>query len=275
MKIEKIGLLLLLSSFMSCKADLEKNEKSEEKVDGIKQESEVNKIDLVDGKKTVHQTKKESLDTSFVMKNRDSLKLVKGLVDIKEIDPSIRVDLKYATSDNFMHKVLYSHLKRALLQKDVALRLSKVQEKLKSVHPSYSLLIYDAARPVSVQQKMWNALDTIPVKERGKFVSNPANRSLHNFGAAIDLTIVDGNGKPLDMGAGYDDIRKIAYPSLEAKFLASGELTQKQIDNRKLLRSVMSSEGFRNIPSEWWHFNACSRDEAKRIYKVLMEEPNY
>jgi D-alanyl-D-alanine dipeptidase len=275
MKIEKIGLLLLLISMIGCKADLEGNKKTDESSYSKKQETEVLKLDPVDQKKNVEKTKNESKDSSLVIKNSDSLKLVKGLVDIKEIDPSIRVDLKYATSDNFMHKVLYSNLKRALLQKDVALRLAKVQEKLKSIHPNYSLLVYDAARPVSVQQKMWNALDTIPVKERSKFVSNPANRSIHNFGAAIDLTIVDGNGKPLDMGAGYDDIRKIAYPSLESKFLASGELTQKQIDNRKLLRSVMSSEGFRNIPTEWWHFNACSRDEAKRIYKVLMEEPNY
>lgn len=202
----------------------------------------------------------------------DSILLASNLVDIQSIDPTIKVDLKYATSDNFMKMILYTKLRNAYLQDDVAIRIGKVQHYLQDLKPGYSLLIYDAVRPVAVQQRMWDALDTIPIRERGKFVSNPANRSLHNFGAAVDLTIVDASGKALDMGAGYDDIRKIAYPSLEAQFLATGELTTAQVENRKLLRKVMQSEGFRNIPSEWWHFNACSRNQAKVKYTVLMEE---
>lgn len=203
----------------------------------------------------------------------DSLMLQSNLVDIQKVNPSIQVELKYATADNFIGEVLYSKITRAYLQKDVAERLSNCQNYLKTIHPNYSLLVYDAVRPVSVQQKMWDALDTIPRSERGKFVSNPAHRSLHNYGAAVDITIVDERGKPLDMGAHFDDIRKIAYPSLEARFLESGELTQQQVENRKLLRKVMSSEGFRNLPTEWWHFNACSRDAARLKYTSLKEEP--
>jgi zinc D-Ala-D-Ala dipeptidase len=75
------------------------------------------------------------------------------------------------------------------------------------------------------------------------------------------------------MGANFDDIRKIAYPSLEAHFLSTGELTKDQIANRVLLRKVMQSQGFRNIPTEWWHFNACSRKEAKLKYVSLETEP--
>lgn len=191
------------------------------------------------------------------------------LIDIQLVNPSIQVDLKYATSDNFMKKRLYFDIDKLYLQKDVAERLSKCQEYLKKLHPELSLLVYDGVRPLSVQQAMWDGLDTIPVARRTKFVSNPASGSIHNYGAAVDLTICDASGKPLDMGAGYDDIREIAYPSLESKFLASGELTQEQVENRKLLRKVMASQRFTNIPSEWWHFNACSRKNAKVRYEIL------
>lgn len=203
----------------------------------------------------------------------DSVLLSYGLMNVQSIDSTIQVDLKYASTDNFMKRQLYFSIDKLYLQKDVADRIAKCQSYLKTLHPDYSLLIYDGVRPVEVQQRMWNALDTIPVSERGKFVSNPKNHSIHNYGAAVDLTIVDESGNPLDMGAGYDDIRKIAYPSLEAQFLTSGELKPFQVENRKLLRKVMKSQNFINIPSEWWHFNAYSRSEVKRRYEVLKEEP--
>jgi D-alanyl-D-alanine dipeptidase len=191
------------------------------------------------------------------------------LTDIQTIDKTIQVDLKYATTDNFMHQILYKDIQHLYLQKDVAVRLSKCQQYLKKINPSYSLLIYDGVRPLAVQKAMWDALDTIPFSERTKFVSNPANGSLHNYGAAVDLTICDENGIALDMGAGYDDIREIAYPKFETRFLETGELTVEQIDNRKLLRKVMSSQRFTNIQTEWWHFNACSRATAKIKYEIL------
>jgi D-alanyl-D-alanine dipeptidase len=211
------------------------------------------------------------IDTSKV--NSQKRILIDSLVDIRSINPEIQVDLKYATSDNFMKMKLYDRLKNAYLQKDVAERLSNCQKFLSQIKSGYRLLVYDAVRPVSVQQKMWDALDSIPPNERGKFVSNPQNRSLHNLGAAVDLTIIDERGVPLDMGAGYDDIRKIAYPALEQEFLAKGELSEKQLANRELLRKVMKSQRFRPLETEWWHFNACSRHEGKAKYKVLMEEP--
>lgn len=210
--------------------------------------------------------------TINVRKKVDSLNNQTGqisLVDIQTINSSIQVDLKYATTDNFMKIRLYDTLTKAYLQKEVAERLGRCQAYLSSIDKNLFLLIYDAVRPVSVQQKMWDALDSIPVSERGRFVSNPVNGSLHNYGAAVDITICDSRGVPLNMGAGYDDIRKIAYPSLEAQFLKSGELTQQQLENRKLLRKVMASQNFRNIPSEWWHFNAFSRKVAKAKYVAL------
>ncbi|MDX2360261.1 MAG: M15 family metallopeptidase [Crocinitomicaceae bacterium] len=195
-----------------------------------------------------------------------------GLVDIQSVDSNILVDLRYASDNNFMDAVLYDTLNQLFLQKDVAERLSKCQSFLDSIHPGYHLLVYDGVRPVQVQQEMWDALDSIPVLNRGKFVSNPALGSVHNFGAAVDLTILDSLLKPLDMGAGYDDFRRIAFPSLEAHFLESGELTQEQWQNRKLLRQVMRFQSFSNIPSEWWHFNAYSRITASHKYQLLRSE---
>lgn len=213
--------------------------------------------------------KKENIPSDTTSKQKKIYPGIEKLTDIQILDSSILIDLKYAGTDNFMNQQLYFEIDRVYLQKDVAIRLEKVQKHLKSLRPDLTLLVYDGVRPLSVQKAMWKALDTIPVKERTKFVSNPANGSIHNYGAAIDLTLATLDGKALDMGAGYDDIRKIAYPSLEAQFLQSGQLTKVQVENRKLLRKVMKSQQFSNISTEWWHFNACTRNEAKLKYKIL------
>jgi D-alanyl-D-alanine dipeptidase len=191
------------------------------------------------------------------------------LVDVQSLNPNIRVDLKYSSTDNFMATNVYGNLKRAYLQRIPAEMLDKAQRMLSEKDSNLYLLVYDAVRPVWVQWKMWNMLDTIPINKRVDFVSNPKNKSVHNFGAAVDLTICDVDGVPLDMGAGFDDIREIAYPRMEAHFLAKGMLTKDQINNRKLLREIMKNAGFRGLETEWWHFNAMSRDEAKKKYEVI------
>ena len=195
-----------------------------------------------------------------------------GLVDIQKVNPKLLIDLKYATNDNFMKMQLYDTLACIYLQQDVALRLSKCQDLLDSIKPGYRLLVFDGVRPVQVQREMWNALDTVPKYARGKYVSNPALGSLHNFGAAVDLTIVDSMGNAIDMGANYDDFRDVAFPKYEARFLKSGELTEQQVNNRKLLRRIMRSQWFYNIPSEWWHFNAMNRIKASHKYQLLISE---
>lgn len=195
-----------------------------------------------------------------------------NLVDVKHINANILVDLKYATNDNFMHRVLYDTLRHAFLNKEIAERLSNCQNYLDSIQPGFHLLVFDAVRPLGVQSEMWFSLDSIPYSRRGKFVSNPKYGSVHNYGAAVDLTIIDSNGNELDMGAGYDDFRPIAFPSKEKYFLDNGELTLEQVNNRRLLRRVMRSQKFYNIPSEWWHFNGFSRVTASKKYKCLMNE---
>lgn len=191
-----------------------------------------------------------------------------GLVNIQAVEPGIRVSLKYSTPDNFMHADLYGDLENAYLQPDVAAKMKKAYDLLQQKDPQLTFLIYDAVRPRSIQQKMWDSLK-MPVAEKTKFISNPKNGSLHNYAAAVDITLCDKQGRALDMGTPYDFIGELAYPRLESTFLAQGKLTAAQIENRKLLRSVMQRAGFQMIQTEWWHFNSCSREEAKKKYAII------
>jgi D-alanyl-D-alanine dipeptidase len=191
-----------------------------------------------------------------------------GLVNVQDSIPQIFVNLKYSSTDNFIGLDVYGSLNNAYLQPDVCSKLKKAFSFLQKQDSSLSFLIYDAVRPRSVQQLMWDTLD-MPIAKKVKFVSNPINGSLHNYGAAVDITLCDSTGNPLDMGAGFDDTRLIAWPVHEQKFLESGELNQKQIDNRILLRRAMQAGGFFNIQSEWWHFNSCYRAEAQTKYKII------
>ena len=190
-----------------------------------------------------------------------------GLVNIKDIDSSILVELKYSTTDNFIGVDVYGSLINAYLQPDVADKLAKAQSYLKETDSTLSLLIYDAVRPRSVQQIMWDTLD-MPLQKKVRFVSNPKNGSIHNFGAAVDITVAK-NGIALDMGTPFDDSSLESWPIREKQFLKEGKLTEQQVNNRKTLRRAMGKAGFYNIQSEWWHFNSCNRNKAKQLYKVI------
>ena len=191
-----------------------------------------------------------------------------GLINIKTLDTSIVVDLKYSGINNFIGVDVYGCLDEAFFQKDVAEKLIIAQKKLKEKFPLYDLIIYDAVRPRSIQQLMWDTVK-MPVAEKTKYLSNPKYGSLHNYGAAVDISIVDRKNSPLDMGASYDFFGELAYPEKEQQMLREGKLTQQQIDNRKLLRAVMQKAGFFNIQTEWWHFNSCTREFAAQNYKIV------
>ena len=191
-----------------------------------------------------------------------------GLIDIKTIDTSIVVDLKYSTNNNFLGLDMYGDFNKCYLQPDVAEKLRCSQEVLKSRFPFYNLIIFDAVRARSIQRKMWDTID-VPYYERSKYVSNPTNGSLHNFGAAVDVSIIDAHGIELDMGTPYDYFGELAYPREEERMIEEGKLTHIQLLNRKLLREVMESGGFMGITTEWWHFNSCNREYAKAKYKMI------
>jgi D-alanyl-D-alanine dipeptidase len=190
------------------------------------------------------------------------------LTNIHEIDSSIQVDLRYASTNNFLDINLYGSINKAYLQKEVAVKLAKAQQLLKDTLPDYSLIILDATRPQSIQQKMWDEIK-VPANQKSKYLSNPKYGSLHNFGAAVDVSIIDEKGKLIDMATPFDSFEKLAYPFYEDKFLKSGALSQEQFNNRQLLRNIMKEAGFMPITTEWWHFNSCYRKEAKVWYPMV------
>ena len=191
------------------------------------------------------------------------------VVNIQELDPTILVDLRYSSKNNFLKKDMYGDLEECFLRRKPAEMLCQANKHLKASHPELRLLVFDGLRTRSVQTKLWDALDTIPVSERAQFVADPKKGSIHNYGAAVDLTLALENGSELDMGTKYDHFGELAFPVLEDSLLALGKLTDKQIENRTILRKVMTKAGFSTIDSEWWHFDAFSYNETKNKYKIV------
>jgi len=179
----------------------------------------------------------------------------------------IGVDLRYATPDNFVGRDLYSPVDCAWLHADAAAAIERAVAYLAARAPDHKLLILDALRPHSVQVQLWDALAGTPLQ---MYLAPPERGSIHSFGMAVDVTILDAAGRELDMGTGFDDMTELSHPILEAKHLASGELTAAQAANRQLLRDTMFGAGFLGINSEWWHFDCGDRVHVRATYaKVL------
>ncbi len=191
-----------------------------------------------------------------------------GMVDAAASDPAIVVSLMYARDDNFTGAALYpADFSRAFLHPDAAAALAKAQEALTSAHPGLRILISDAARPMSVQRKMYQR---VRGTRMAPYVSNPARGGgLHNYGLALDVTIVDALGRPLDMGTPIDHLGPEANIDREESLVTRGIISAEARRNRLILRQAMKAGGFKPLASEWWHFNLLSRPEAIRRYKLL------
>ena len=184
-----------------------------------------------------------------------------GYVDVQDEDPTIKVSLMYSRLDNFTGKILYKDLKEAFLHPQAAKALAKAQKELKRLRPDLSLIVFDAARPMSIQQQMW---DVVKGTSKNIYVSNPANGGgLHNYGFAVDVSICDEKGDTIPMGTLIDHMGKEAHPEYETSMLAKGKISKEAVNNRKLLRRVMSAGGFRVLKTEWWHFNLKTRAQVK------------
>lgn len=171
-----------------------------------------------------------------------SCTLTKGthdMVDIKAINSHIRLDIKYATSDNFTKQKVYSQPK-AYLRKEVVEQLDKVQKDLEK--QGLGLKVWDAYRPHSVQYKFW---ELVPDE---RYVANPAKGSRHSRGAAVDLTLVDSSGKELTMPTEFDNMTEKAHRDYM-------QLPEEAIRNREILEKAMAAHGFKGLPTEWWHFD--------------------
>ena len=167
------------------------------------------------------------------------------LIDIQKVNPHIRIDIRYATSGNFMKEPLYPEA-RCLLRPEVAAKLSRVQRRLET--RGLGLKIFDGYRPLSVQKKMWARF---PLEG---YVANPAKGSNHNRGAAVDLTLVDAGGNELPMPSAYDEFSERAHRDYQGG-------TPEGLANRRLLQEEMEREGFAGLSTEWWHFD--DRDAKK------------
>ncbi|NJK68979.1 MAG: M15 family metallopeptidase [Microcoleus sp. SU_5_3] len=162
------------------------------------------------------------------------------LVDIRTVNRNIRLDIRYATTNNFLKRKLYSTPKCAL-RSSVAQKLGKVQTDLEKI--GLGLKVYDCYRPYSVTKQMWEVLPD------PNYVANPARGSRHNRGAAIDLTLVDRTGKELEMPTPYDDFTTKAHRNYQGGSAQSRK-------NRQLLEDAMKKHGFIGISTEWWHFDS-------------------
>ncbi len=179
----------------------------------------------------------------------------------------IAVDLRYAGADNFVGRDLYSPLDCAWLHRDAAAAIERVVDWLAQRAPGHQVLLLDALRPHRVQEQLWEALAGTDLQ---MYLAPPERGSIHSFGMAVDITILDPSGQELDMGTGFDDMTELSHPVLEARHLASGALTAAHVANRQLLRDAMFQAGFVGINSEWWHFDCGDRVLVRRDFtKVL------
>ena len=186
------------------------------------------------------------------------------LVDVSTYDPRLTFDIRYATTANFTGIKLYP-IARCLLRPEVAAMLKKAEDTL--VAADFGLLLKDCYRPISVQRRMWEVVQGTPQEP---YVTNPNSKygSVHNYGAAVDVTL-QKSGKEVDMGTPYDHLGKLAEPRHEADFLRTNQLTQSQVDNRKILRAAMLAAGFKSIQNEWWHFDALRGEALRKTYAPL------
>lgn len=197
----------------------------------------------------------------------DSLMRANGIVDIQQIAPDIRVDLKYATKDNFIGANMYGQLRRAYLHPNLAKALARAQQALTKERPGYRFLIYDAARPQSVQRRMYQAVAGTPKKI---YVAAPERGGRHNYGVAVDLTIIDASGKPLDMGSPFDHFGEEAHLGNEEARVRAGIFNKEVPANRSLMRRLLGAEGLRPYDKEWWHYQEqMPMSEVRKRYQLL------
>ncbi|MHB1191852.1 MAG: M15 family metallopeptidase [Longimicrobiales bacterium] len=168
--------------------------------------------------------------------------LESDLAELVALDPTIRLDVRYATTENFMGEVFYSQ-PRAFLQRPAAEALVRAHRWL--LEQGYGLTIYDGYRPWYVTKMFWDATPT----HLREFVANPARGSRHNRGCAVDLTLFDAaTGRAVEMPSGYDEFSPRAYADYPGG-------TSERRGHRALLREAMEAQGFTANPSEWWHFD--------------------
>lgn len=184
--------------------------------------------------------------------------------DFRRLDTlqhGIAVDLRYATADNFVGHPVYAGIDCHWLRREAADALEAAAAWLAERRPGYRLLVLDALRPQRVQQRLWDELQGTPLT---MYLAHPERGSIHSFGMAVDLTLLDPQGREVDMGSGFDEMTLASHPDHEAEHLALGTLTAQHLTERGWLRAAMREAGFNGIATEWWHFDFGDRVVVRR-----------
>jgi D-alanyl-D-alanine dipeptidase len=162
-----------------------------------------------------------------------------AFVNLKEYSKDFVYDMKYATSDNFLKAKVYDCAECFLRLKTIKALIEANDSFMKM---GYKIKIFDCYRPLDIQKRMWK------IVPNSNYVADPAKGSIHNRGGAVDITLVDSNGKELEMGTSFD------FFGIEASHNYQN-ISQEIKDNRQLLKRIMMENGFNFIDSEWWHYN--------------------
>lgn len=192
-----------------------------------------------------------------------------GLVDIKLLAPKILSDIRYSTPDNFTGKVLYTESFGLYAVRQLAQSIADICKWLARNMPGHRLVVFDAARPLSIQREMF---ELVRGSEFEPYIANPYSEitgGFHNYGLAVDMTLADSSGKPLDMGTDYDFFGEEAHSFTESYLFEKGKISQQALANRLLLYSVAARFGLLPHPNEWWHFQLTYDEESKKQFRLL------
>ena len=181
--------------------------------------------------------------------------------------PGIDIDLRYATADNFVGHAVYGGLDCAWLRREAADALAAAAVWLAANRTGYRLRVLDALRPQRVQERLWAELLGTPLT---LYLAHPERGSIHSFGMAVDVTLLDAAGSEVDMGSGFDEMSEASHPEREAEQLALGTLGAVQLAERGWLRAAMRQAGFHAITTEWWHFDFGDRTAVRRDLPRVM-----
>jgi D-alanyl-D-alanine dipeptidase len=173
----------------------------------------------------------------------------------------VSVDLRYAGVHNFAGRNLYGRLDCAWLRREAAEGLQRAADWLQAQHPGWRILVLDALRPQRVQEAIWVDVAGTPMQE---YFANPERGSIHSFGMAVDVTLLDPQGREADMGSGFDEMSEASHPVLHEQLLAAGVLAPGHVALRLRLQQAMAQGGYSGIANEWWHFDHGDRDRVRR-----------
>ncbi len=188
---------------------------------------------------------------------------IAGHPDFRRLDSlrGVPYDLRYAGTNNFAGVLLYRDMDCAWLRREAAAGLEAAAVWLQARRPGWRLLVLDALRPQRVQEAIWK---DVAGTEMEHYFAHPLRGSIHSFGMAVDVTLIDPHCRESDMGSGFDEMTLASHPALHAEHLARGVLTPAQVAERQCLHDAMAHGGFHGIPTEWWHFDHGDRERVRQ-----------